>query len=403
LSSDPTTWGVQTNGFVVPTAHDILLALESDELGYVDPNLDIDADSPQGQANGIFAAQLALAWEAIGALEAARSRDGAEGALLDEQGKLTGTARDGARATVVPCQLALEAGTLIEQDALASIVGHPELTFYPNVDEISGFTAPATGSYNISFVCTQTGPIVVSPSTLTVITTPISGWTSITNAAAGVTGAEVATDAQARQEQEADLMQAGSSTAQAIQAALPYDAELLTGVPGVLSCSVLENYGDYTDENGLPGHSIEVVIYNDSTEDPDAIAAAIWAEKPAGIVTYGALSGSYTDVNGTVQTVRYSKTAARPVYLVYTLTKGAGYVGDTAVKAAIVAAMIAKYTETGADVNALHAHALPLALTGVLDVTAFALGFAPGPTGMSNLSVNVREIATFDVARVTII
>ena len=401
MSSDPTTWGVQDNGFVVPTATEILERLEEQERAYIDPNIDVEPDSPLGQQNGIFAAQLATAWEGIGALEAARSRDGAEGALLDEQGKLTGSARNPARATVVPCTVALTAGTTLLREHLASVAGKPELTFYPLVDETTGFTATSTTTYTISFECSETGPITVLSGTLTVITTPVSGWTSITNPTSGTVGADVDTDAEYRLEQDNALAAAGSSTAAAIQAALAYDEAAGTGVEGVISCSVLENYTDTVDGNGVPPHSIEVVVYTDGTESANDIAAKIFTEKPAGCGTYGDLSGTYTDVNGTTHTVYYSEVTPVPIYLSYTLTTGTGYVGATAVKAYVVA-QLTERSVAGTDVNYVFTRALPMALTGVADVPTFTLGTSPTPSGTSNIAINVRQIATFDVARVVV-
>lgn len=402
MSSDPTTWGIQPNGWVTPSAADILERIELDEKAYIRADIDVEADAPVGQINGIVAAQLGLAWEALGALEASRSRDGAEGAMLDELGKLTGSSRAVARATTVPCNVTLDAGTTLTVDNLASVAGKPEVTFYPVVDETSGFTAPTTGVHVITWRCTETGAVLVTPGTLTVITTPVSGWTAITNPTAGTIGGDSATDAQARLEQLEDLTATGSSTAAAIAADLPYDPATGVGVPGVLEAEALENYTDAVNIDGLPPHSIEAVLYTDGTEDVNAIAEAIFKAKPAGCTTYGTSSGTYTDERGDVHTVNYSVIGTVRTYLKFTLSKGSDYAGDTAVKAYVANTLNARYG-VGADVIAVYVQALPMQLTGVLDVTAFTLGTVSPPVGATNISIGVRQRATFDPADITVL
>jgi hypothetical protein len=397
MSADPTTWGPQTNGWVTPSAAEILEAVETDQLALISPNLDIDPDSPTGQTNGIFVAQLARVWEALGALEASRTRDGAEGAMLDELGKLTGTSRDEARATTVSCNCTLTSGTTITTEHLASIAGRPEITFAP----IADFTAPSTGTHAVMFECTEIGPVVVSPATLTVISTPVSGWTAVTNPSAGITGSEVATDADTRIEQERDLAAAGSATSIAIASDIVYDDADGTGVAGVLYCRVLENDTDTTDGDGLPPHSIEVVVHTDGTESASALREAIWKAKPAGCYTHGTTSGTYVDENGDSHTVRYSGVSDVDIYATYTVSVGTDFAGDAALKQAIVDAMTARCGISD-DVNYVYMQALPLTQVGVTDVTAFAVGTAPAPTGHVNIAIGLRQRARFTTANISV-
>jgi hypothetical protein len=392
MTVDATTWGPQANGFVCPVQAEILEDIETKQHAYIAADFDNAPDTPDGQNNGIFSLHLAYAWEALRAMSASRSRDQAEGDALVQQGILTGTTKGGPTTTKVVCICVLEAGTLLEAGvSMASVSGKPDVLFTPTAN----YTAATSGSFNVTFEALETGPIPCPAGQLIDIKTPTTGWGSIFNPGVGVLGSAGATEHEFRVAQVQDLTRAGSNTARAI-------AVDLEQVPGVLSASVLENYTDEVSAEGVPPHSIEDVLYLDGTQDPAALGKAIWEAKPAGCGTAGTNSITFTDPDGgATRTVYYTPITERPVYLEYQFTKTAGYVGDSAVKTYLVDQLTTRAT-VGADVVALVAKSLPLGLTGVADVVYFTLGLAASPSGTGNVSIDVREIATFDTARIVV-
>lgn len=400
MNTDTTTWGVQPNGFYTPTQEDLLAKIQQDQQTYIDIAFDISPDSPEGQNSGIFSRQLALAWEAIAALNAAQSRDGAEGDLLTRAGTLVGTPRNGPSTTKVVCSVTLEAGTTLEAGvSLASLVNKPDVLFTPTETH----TAVLSGTVSLVFEAVEPGPIPCPAGQLTVISTPTTGWLGVGNPEVGVLGSvgDTLDDPAYRLRQVQDLARAGSSTAAALAVDLVYDAATGAGVPGVLDAWVLENDTDYTDANGVPPHAIEPVLYLDGTQVASQLARAIWEGKKAGTPTAGSSSASFTDDTGETRTVYYTEVVQRPVYLSYTLTTGTGYVGAPAVKSYLVDYLTTRYG-VGADVLYLVARAAPLVLTGVTDVPTMTLGFAPAPIGVANLSIGPREIATFAAGNITV-
>lgn len=392
MSADPTTWGPQTNGFGCPTVQDLIDKIQTDQRSYIDPEYDTDPDSPEGQNVAIFARQLALAWEALRALDAAQSRDGAEGDMLVQLGKMTGSVKGGPVTTKVLATCTLTAGTFLEAGvSQAHLFGHPDILFTPVAD----FTAPTSDAHVVAFECTETGPIACPLGTLTVIATPTTGWTGVVNWVAGVTGSDGDTDAQFRTAQVDDLTRAGSNTAAAI-------AQDIEEVAGVIQCTCLENYTDVIDSNGLPGKSIEVVVYTDGTVVTADLGLAIWQAKPAGIVTVGSSTATFIDpVDGTTRTVKYSVVADRPVYLSYVITKTTGYVGDDQVKATVVEKMT-QLSGAGVAVKHLAAQYAPMGLGGITDVPTCRLGLTASPTGETNLTMTARERASFATSRVSV-
>ncbi len=93
-------------------------------------------------------------------------------------------------------------------------------------------TAQATP---VVFLSQDFGPIVAPINTLTEILTPISGWISINNPKAGLTGRLIETDAELRIRRNNSLRLLGAGTVESIR------ARLLQQVPGVTSAFVFEN------------------------------------------------------------------------------------------------------------------------------------------------------------------
>lgn len=388
MITDTTLWGVQPNGFYAPNTAEIVAVLSADLQAAI-PNLDTDPDAIEGQQVGIYSAQAAALWEGLKVVHDSNNPDNAEGDLLVDLAMLSGTPYHGPKPTRVIALVTLAAGTTLTAGvSTASLAGHPELTFTP----VSDYTAADDGTFQVIFEAFETGPTVVTAGQLSVIASPTSGWTNITNEAAGVTGTDGDTDATLRLRREVDLAKTGTSTALALQA----DIEALTDVT---SAKVLENHTATIDGNSVPGNSFECLVYG--TPDTTALAQAIWEGGPMGISSTGTTTISYVDSYGITRSVKYTPISAVPIYLAYTLTKLSTYVGDTTFKSDVVTAL-QKVATPGADVIAVRVAAVAFSEQGVADVPAFALGTSPGPTGTSNISIGVRQIATFSAANVSV-
>ncbi|HEY3237582.1 MAG TPA: hypothetical protein VGJ84_22875 [Polyangiaceae bacterium] len=270
----------------------------------------------------------------------------------------------------------------------AQLVGDATTRFTPKSD----FVAPADGAHSVVFRAENTGPIEAPAGTLTVIATPVVGWTAISNPTEATLGRPVDTDDTLRARRKQELAKPGTSTLTALEADL-FD------LTDVASVRVFENTRDVPDANSLPPHSLECLIYGPTVPD-DAIAQVIWDNKPVGIPAVGSSSGTATDSQGETHSVRFSRVFARDVWLEFGLITGTGYAG-AAVKSAVVAAARARFS-VGDDVIALVLAGAAFSVTGVVDVVTVKLGFSPAPTGTVNLPIGPREIAAFDESRVTV-
>lgn len=387
------TYGVTAEGFVRPSVQEILDLIETDQRAEISATLDLSTDSVVGQINGIFANQLGVVWEALEAAYHAFDPDRAEDDQLTSLAKLTGTERRGASKSELEgdaaVQVTLEAGTVLEAGVhFAHVDGQPDVRFTPQAD----FTAPATGTHLVDFESELDGPIQAIAGTLTVIATPVVGWSAVNNPQDAVLGREADDDDDLRLRREAALARSGSSTVDAIR------ADVLA-VEDVTSVQVFENYDEETDANGLPGHSFEVVLWDDAGADDDEIAQAIWNSKAGGIRPFGEESGTALDSNGDPHTVPFSRADAVNIWIDYDLTPRDGYVGDAAFKLAVATALDAAMT-TGQDLSEWDvtdaAHGLGA------KVTAVRFGTASNPTTETDVEISTREIARFDTSRIVI-
>lgn len=386
-------FGISAEGFTRKTLRDILDEIETDQRLEISPSIDVSADSALGQLNGIIARQLAEVWEGLEGAYHGFDPDAAEGFLLTALAKITGTVRREPAPSIVTLECDLDSGTeLIAGEAFAAVVDKPDVRWTPE----DSFTAPSDGTFEIVFVSENTGPIIGTAGTITVITTPIVGWNSVNNPEDASLGHDLDSDETLRERREDQLAATGSGTTAAIS------SDVLS-VEGVESVETFENITDVVNSDGLPPHSFEVLLYDGvvPAADDDAIAQVIWDTKPAGIRPYGTTDGTALDEEGETHTVSFSRLTVKEVWLEIDLDTTVGYAGDSAVQAAVVAQCNARFQQ-GDDVDSTFIAGIPYDLEGVEKVTAVRLGFSASPVGTTDLVIQLRELARFDTSRVLV-
>lgn len=383
---------VTATGLTIKTTEQILSELEADQKADVDPAIITAAEEPIGQLNGIFASQLREGWEVLRVAYDAYDPDAAEDDRLDATSAITGTLRRKATKSTVTCTCNLDSGTTLDAGIDAAHVdGQPAIRFLVK----TSFTAPSTGNHSVEFESENTGPIVANAGTLTVIATPKTGWNSVTNSLDATLGRVVDNNATLRTRREEELRATGAGTAAAVRA----DVLALTDVETV---TVLENDTDFVDGNGLPPHSLEVVLFDSPTVADDVIAQTIFDTKPGGIEMVGTSSGNAIDSSGNTKVIKFTRPTDRDIFIDFDVDViAAKYVGDTAVKDAVVARALIEQ-ESGNDVILNLYDSIVQLLNGVVDVTDVRADFSSSPTSSVNLSIGIRERAVFDTSRITV-
>jgi uncharacterized phage protein gp47/JayE len=388
-------YGVTPEGYVRKPYEVILQEINDYQRANVSPTLDLSPESPQGQLNASIARQIAVVWEQSEVMFHALDPDAAEAFLLQNLAKLTGTGRRAASFSLVTAQVTADSGTLLEEDVhFANVQGDPENQWTPAAD----FTAPSTGTHDVVFRAVEAGPVQAPAGTLNVITTSVTGWDSINNTDDAALGLPADDDETLRTRRQADLARAGSGTRLAIQS----DVNALDDVQAVI---VFENKTDSVDANGLPPHSVEVVVDDGEVPaaDDDLLAQTIFDSTGAGIQWHGTgSSGTATDEEGTDYTVPFTRVTFVEVHLAYTIETGAGYIGDAELQSHIVAQAQSLFNEVGDDVLFAALLGIPLSREGVLNVTDFFLDITDTPVATDDIPIGPRSKAAFSTANVDI-
>ena len=409
-----TSYGLTSQGFVIKPLPQIISDFQTSQQSTIDPQLNLDPTGPIGQLNGIVGAAASECWQVLQAVNDQLKRANAEGAQLDGIGDLEGDLRLAPKPSSVYCNCGLlaanspyPAGTLV-----ANVSGYPSIQFSNTNDVIVVTDGVQDG---ILFASLTDGPIEAVAGTLTVISAPVTGWTSVTNPLDATPGNLLEDDADYRERQYEELAGAGGSTVDSMQAAI-------LQVPGVISCTVLENVNDITDPvTGLPPHSVSVIIWDGATElaNNQQVANVVWANKSQGAATYGNVTNTVADSAGNLHTIYFSRATQELVYLSFTVTLAPNAVLATVapiVKSTVAylsngfqadgATPLAQGTPglltPGENVIALVYRAAALAVPGVVDVPVMYLDLHSAPTDLGNITISQNQIGVIDTANVLV-
>ncbi|EBM0567509.1 hypothetical protein DP643_24355 [Salmonella enterica] len=237
------------------------------------------------------------------------------GAALTSNVKINGIARKGATNSTVDLLLTGTAGTTITNGTVKdtnNVIWRLPASVVIGID----------GTVTVTAICSNSGAVAALAGTITTINTPTRGWTSVTNPAAATVGVPAETDAELRIRQ-------GQSVA--LPSITPFEGVdgAIANVAGVTRHKLYENDTGATDINGLPPHSISVIV---DGGDVTEIAQTIRGNKGQGVRTWGKTSVTVPDKYGNPHIISFSRPTDVPVYGKITLTVFAGYTSQIGVQ-----------------------------------------------------------------------
>lgn len=353
------------------------------------PGIDL-SEGPEAQLIGILSEELAIVWETLQAVYGAAYPDSATGILLDMVAALTGTVRRAATPSRVTVTLTLEDGATVPAGSILAVAAAPDAQFRTteDVSNSSGVSAP----FDVVCESIETGPVAAPAGTLTVIVTPVSGWTAATNVSDAVLGLPIATDEELREQRLIELAGLGQNTYAAIRAAV-------ARVDDVQEVAIYGNETLSTDSEGRPGKTFEVVVWDDGAADDDEIAQAIYDRKPSGIASHGGTSGTAADEAGQDVTVPFTRASALRTYVNAEVVLQPGTApGWAALAQTAVAAHGVTYV-VGETAFASQLICALLEVPGIVAVTTLTIGTAPLPVTTSVIPdyEEIVRIASGDV------
>lgn len=311
---------IDANGITAPTYADILDFLKTKYRAIYGEDTYLENDSKDGQLLGVFAAAINDANSVSIAIYRSFSPSTAQNEALASNVKINGIKKNSASYSTVDLLITGQAVTITGgsvRDQNNNIWNLP-----------ASVTIPPSGSITVTATCAAIGAVSAPAGTITTINTPTRGWQSVTNPADAVPGAEVESDAALRSRQKISTAIPSLTVFEGIVGAV-------AGVSGVTRYRGYENDTNSTDSNGIPAHSISLVVEGG---DAVAIANAIAAKKTPGSGTYGTTSQVVTDIYGRPITIKFFRPTNAPITAVLTIKALNGYTSviGTAAQQAIV-------------------------------------------------------------------
>ncbi|WP_186043060.1 baseplate J/gp47 family protein [Burkholderia gladioli] len=252
--------------------------------------------SPQGQLASSQAAVVAEKNDDILAVVNGVDPDTADGRFQDAIGRIYFIERNPALPTAVTLTCVGLQGTVIPVGAKAQATdGNVYLCTQAG-------TIPASGSIDLSFACSVTGPIACPAGSFSKPYQAIPGWDTATNAVAGVAGRDVESraDFEARRRASVALNSRGSVVA--VRGAVLDIANVLDAYVTDNPSSSPATVGSYV----LKPHSLYVGVYGGAAAD---VAQAIWSKKSPGC-----------DYNGNTTVTVYDTSIGSQPYPSYEVT-----------------------------------------------------------------------------------
>jgi uncharacterized phage protein gp47/JayE len=380
---------VDATGIHLPPFTDVLSYLQDAYRGIYGSDVYLAPDSQDGQFLGILAAAVNDANAMAVAVYNAFSPSTAQGTGLSSVVKINGIARTVATYSMVDVLIVGQAGATIT-NGLAADTSSNQWALPASV------VVPTEGQITVTATAVDIGAISAPSGTVTSIVTPTQGWQSVTNPSAAVPGSPVETDAALRARQTLSTALPSHTVMEGIIGAV-------ASISGVTAFRGYENDTNVTDGNGIPGHSISLVVRGG---DAQAIANAIAEKKTPGAGTYGTTTETVTDAYGIPHLIGFYRPTPVPIFYAITIKALSGFTTD--IQAQIVQA-ISDWTNSvgiGNPVRLTRAY-VPANLGGsaasaTFEVTALTVGTSSGALSSSDVNIAFDEMATCVPAQIAV-
>lgn len=381
---------VDETGLKYPDYPTVLEALKNEFRRIYGPDVYLEPDSQDGQWVAVLALSMYETMLTAAAVYNSFSPHTAMGDALSRNVKINGIARRPASYSQADVVIVGQAGTVITNGMVEDVQGR-KWQLPPTV------TIPLSGEITVTARAVDLGAITAGANTINKIATPTLGWQSVTNPAAAVPGDPVESDAELRRRQALSTMIPSLSVLEGLIGAV-------ASLPGVQRYRGYENDTGETDDDGLPPHSIALVVQGG---DAEAIARTIATKKTAGTSTYGTTAVDIIDAYGITNTIRFFRPTRVTIEVKVSILARPGYLSTTADKIKQAVADYINGLTIGDDIYISKLY-VPTNLGnsaegGTFDVVQVRVRRAGGSYGTANITLAFNELAQCDPANVTVI
>jgi uncharacterized phage protein gp47/JayE len=292
--------------------NDELTSQLQDEFGSIyGSDVNLDQDTPDGQMLNIFIQAALDNLDFLTQIYNSFNPDAAFGVTLDQRVAINGIQRQAATHTVTNVTIVTDqAVDLIGQDAL---VGNPAASVFTVSDSagtkfqlVTSQSFSAAGTYVQSFVAVNPGAVLTVPNTITNMVTVVLGVSTVNNPTTYASlGVNEETDAQLRIRRQQSVALSSQGYFDGLLAAIE-------NLAGVTSAYVYENVTNVVDADGVPAHSIWVIVQGGTVAD---IANAIYVKRNAGCGMKGSQSHTIVQLDGSPFTIYWDTVAPEDLFI----------------------------------------------------------------------------------------
>lgn len=303
---------LDANGLQTATQSELVAQFIADFQAIYGNDINLDQDTPDGQLMMIIIQSILDLEDLLTQVYNSFDPDLAIGKVLDQRVSLNGIQRQVGTYTTTDIEVVASApcnldGVDLQPDNPYTVKDNAGNEFVLlNSQTISG-----AGTYTYLFRAKNPGEVLTVPNTITQPVTIVLGIDSVNNPnAATSTGINEETDAQLR-------IRRLKSVSLPSQGYLSGLYALLNNLSNVNYAKVYENVTNVTDVDGIPGHSIWVIV---DGGDPAEIADAIYRKRNAGCGMKGLQSYNISQVDGSLFPVFWDNVITETLYIAFDAT-----------------------------------------------------------------------------------
>jgi len=287
--------------------------------------------------------------------------------------------------------------TIVGQEGTEIVNGQVEDVLSQKWNLPATVVIPGSGEIVVTATAVDVGAISAAAGTIEKISTPTLGWQTVTNVLAATEGEPVETDAQLRLRQEISTALPSLSVLEGIVGAV-------ASLAGVTRFKGYENDDDVPDADGLPAHSIAIVVEGGLAQE---IGDTIALKKTPGTKTYGTTSVDTVDKYGLINTINFFRPTLATIGVEITIDALTGFTTgfETLIKQAVIDYLNALKIGSDVLITKLYVPAnLPGTAAGdTFDITLIRIKKNAGAFGTANIVLAFNEVAEADLADITII
>lgn len=375
---------IGATGVTVNTREELIAFYSGAYRSIYGADINLDADSPDGQMMNIQVQATLDLQDLLVQIYNQFDPDNAIGNTLDQRVAINGIQRQAGTHTITNITIvASQALTLYGLDQ-AVIPAYRVADNQGNEWELlESVAVPSNGTYVYSFQAVVPGAVLSVPNTITVPVTVVLGVTSVNNPTTYTTlglNEESDVDLKIRRQKSVSLSSQG------------YLAGLLAAlenITGVTSAFVYENVTGSTDGDGIPSHSIWVIVAG--AFSAAAVANAIYTKRNAGCGMKGVQTYSIAQADGTFFVVRWDDVQAENLFIKFTATSldGVNPPNIAAIRAGLVTSFVPGVNQ---QVNVNELATLVQAIDPNTLVTSAGFSTTSGGSYTSTLSPSAKNM-----------